>query len=114
MAGFWRRGYDVAQVETFLHDAGRALRADPPAMAPYEVQDARFRGVRWRRGYDMRAVDERLQELHVALRERHGDDSVSSIQGRESVPRHRAASWIYAIAGLLVVLILLFALTQIL
>ena len=107
VAGRLRRGYDVAEVETFLHDAERALRSDPPAMAPYEVQDARFRGVRWRRGYDMAAVDERMAELHADLRERHGDrpDGVSGIQGHESVRSHRTAFWIYVTAAVLVVVI---------
>ena len=107
VAGFLRRGYDISAVETFLHDAERASRSDPPAMAPYEVQDARFRGVRWRRGYDMQAVDERMAELHAELRERHGDrpDGVSGIQGHESVRSHRAAFWIYVTAAVLVVLI---------
>jgi hypothetical protein len=112
LAGFWRRGYECAQVETFLHDAERALRRDPPAMAPYEVQDARFRGVRWRRGYDMAAVDERMEQLHAALRERHGDDGVSGIQGHESARSHRTAFWIYLSAAVLVALILVFAVTQ--
>lgn len=107
VSGLLRRGYEVAAVDAFLHDAERALRSDPPAMAPYEVQDARFRGVRWRRGYDMQAVDERMAELHAELRERHGDrpDGVSGIQGHESVRSHRTAFWIYATAAVLVVVI---------
>lgn len=107
VAGFLGRGYEVAAVETFLHEAERALRSDPPAMAPYEVQDARFRGVRWRRGYDMETVDERMAELHAELRERHGDrpDGVSGIQGHESVRSHRTAFWIYVTAAVLVVVI---------
>lgn len=109
---FPRRGYDCSQVEDFLHEAERALRHTPPAMAPYEVQDARFRGVRFRQGYDMVAVDERMEELHATLREAHGDDSVGSIQGHESVRQHRAAFWIYVGAAVLVVLIVGFALTQ--
>lgn len=113
-AAFFRRGYATAEVDAFLHDAERALRREPPTMAPYEVQDARFRGVRWRQGYDMRAVDERMEELHVALRERHGDDSVSGIQGHESERSHRVAFWIYVTAAVLVVAIVAFALTQML
>jgi hypothetical protein len=112
LTGFLRRGYEVSDVETFLHEAERALRSEPPAMAPYEVQDARFRGVRWRRGYDMRAVDDRMEELHLALRERHGDDSVSGIQGHVSVRQHRTAFWIYVAAAVLVVVIVGFAVVQ--
>lgn len=112
LTGFLRRGYDVSEVETFLHEAERALRSDPPTMAPYEVQDARFRGVRWRRGYEMRAVDEHLEELHGALRERHGDDGVSAIQGHESVRQHRTAFWIYVVAAVLVAVMVAFALSQ--
>ena len=67
-----RRGYDCTQVEDFLHEAERAMRYAPPAMAPYEVQDARFRGVRFRQGYDMVAVDDRMEELHATLRDAHG------------------------------------------
>ncbi len=109
---FPRRGYDCTQVEEFVREAERAVRDAPPAMAPYEVQDARFSGVRLRQGYDMEAVDERMEELHVALREAHGDDSVSAIQGHESKRQHRTAFWIYVSAAVLVVLIVGFALTQ--
>ena len=109
---FPRRGYDCTQVEDFLHEAERAMRYTPPAMAPYEVQDARFRGVRFRQGYDMVAVDDRMEELHATLRDAHGDDSVSSIQGHESVRQHRVAFWIYVGAAVLVVLIVGFAFTQ--
>lgn len=113
-SGTFRRGYDVAQVEKFLHEADRALRRDPPTMAPYEVQDARFRGVRWRRGYEMRAVDERMERLHSALRERHGDDGVSAIQGHESVRQRRVAFWVYLTAVVLVAAIVAFAVFQML
>lgn len=109
---FPRRGYDCTEVEDFLHQAQRALRARPPAMAPYEVQDARFRGVRLRSGYAMQAVDDHMEELYLALREAHGDDSVSGIQGHESVRQHRTAFWIYVGAAVLVTLILGFALLQ--
>ena len=111
-SGTFRRGYDVAQVDTFLHEAERALRRNPPTMAPYEVQDARFRGVRWGKGYAMRPVDERMEELHAALRERHGDRGVSSIQGNESARQHRVAFWVYVTGALLVAAILAFAMTQ--
>lgn len=109
---FPRRGYDCTQVEDFLHQAERAMRYTPPAMAPYEVQDARFKGVRFRQGYDMVAVDERMEQLHATLREAHGDDSVGDLQGHESVRQHRVAFWIYVSAAVLVVLIIGFALTQ--
>lgn len=113
-ASLFRRGYAPAEVDAFLHEAERALRREPPTMAPYEVQDARFRGVRWRQGYDMAAVDERMEELHVALRERHGDDSLSAIQGHVSERSHRVAFWIYVTAAILVAVIVAFALTQML
>ena len=111
-SGTIRRGYDVSQVEEFLRSAERALRSDPPTMAPYELQDVRFRGVRWRRGYDMRAVDEHLEELHARLRERRGEDSLSGIQGRESVRQHRTAFWIYMTAVVLTVAIVVLAVSQ--
>jgi DivIVA domain-containing protein len=112
LTGWLRRGYDCREVETFLHEIERALRHVPPAMAPYEVQDARFRGVRLRRGYEMRAVDERMQELHVELREAHGAHGVAVIHGHESERHHRAAFWIYVVAAVLVGAMLVFALTQ--
>lgn len=113
-SGTFRRGYDVAQVEAFLREGERALRSDPPTMAPYEVQDARFRGVRWGKGYEMRAVDERMEELHAALRERHGDRGVSSLRGRESARQHRVAFWVYVTGAVLVAAILAFAVWQML
>ena len=113
-SGTFRRGYEVNAVDTFLHEADRALRRTPPTMAPYEVQDARVRGVRWRKGYEMRAVDERMEQLHTALRERHGDDRISGIQGRESQRQHRAAFWVYVTAAVLVLAIVAFAVWQML
>ncbi len=106
-------GYRREAVDRFLAEAEEALRSTPPAMAPYEVQDARFPGVRWSRGYDMREVDERLDRLRDELREVHGDDGVGEVQGSSSQRRNRrAALAIYLVATLIVLALLVVALTQ--
>jgi DivIVA domain-containing protein len=113
MARFTSLGYEREAVDGFLAEAERAMGSTPPAMAPYEIQDARFPAVRWSRGYDMRAVDERLQELRDELREIHGDDGVGEVQGTTSERRHRrVAMAIYAVAALIVLALLVVAILQ--
>jgi DivIVA domain-containing protein len=113
LARFTSLGYEQEPVDRFLAEAERAMSSTPPAMAPYEIQDARFPAVRWSRGYDMREVDERLQELRDRLREIHGDDGVGEVQGRTSERRHRrVATAIYAVAALIVVALVVVAILQ--
>ena len=112
-ARFTSLGYDRESVDTFLAEAEHALTSTPPTMAPYEIQDARFPAVRWSRGYDMREVDERMDRLRDELRELHGDDGVSDVQGHASERRHRRiALGIYVVAGLIVAALLVVALLQ--
>ena len=113
LARFATLGYEREAVDRFLAEAERALSSTPPAMAPYEIQDARFPAVRWSRGYDMRQVDERLDELRDELREIHGDDGVGEVQGSSSERRHRrAALAIYVVATIIVLALLVVALLQ--
>jgi DivIVA domain-containing protein len=106
-------GYAREAVDRFLAEAERALGSTPPAMAPYEVQDARFPAVRWSRGYDMRAVDERLDRLRDQLRELHGDDGVGEVQGSSSERRHRRmALAIYVVAAVIVAALVVVAVLQ--
>jgi hypothetical protein len=100
----WAQGYDRGQVDAFLADLHRALRHDPPTMAPYEVADQRFSVVRGRAGYAMRPVDEYLDRAQELLRSRRGaDDALAGLDGREVPRTSRAARWVYAVAALLVV-----------
>ena len=113
MARFTALGYEREPVDRFLAEAERAMSSTPPTMAPYEIQDARFPAVRWSRGYDMRSVDERLQALRDELREIHGDDGVGDVQGHTSERRHRRlALAIYAVATVIVVLLVVVAVLQ--
>jgi DivIVA domain-containing protein len=106
------RGYRCEEVDSFLEGVRRAMRSDPPGMAPYEVVDQRFPGVRFRRGYAMQPVDEYLDTAQRTLRERHGEDAVADIPGHATEPRHFPTWWIYLVAAVLVVAIVVFAVTQ--
>ena len=113
LARFTALGYDREAVDRFLAEAEHALGSTPPAMAPYEVQDARFPAVRWSRGYDMREVDERLDRLRDELRELHGDDGVGDVQGSSSERRHRRlALAIYVVAAVIVLALAVVAVLQ--
>lgn len=105
-------GYRADEVDAFLSQLLPALDRTPPAMAPYEVADARFKATHLRRRYDMRSVDDYLARVQDVLRQRHGSDAVADVEGHESPPRHVRTAWIYAIALVLVVAMLAFALTQ--
>lgn len=112
-ARFTSLGYQQESVDRFLAEVDRAMSASPPAMAPYEIQDARFPAVRWSRGYDMQEVDERLDVLRDQLREIHGDDGVGDVQGHASERRHRRlATAIYVVAAVIVVALAVVALLQ--
>jgi len=106
------RGYRCEEVDSFLDGLRRAMRSDPPGMAPYEVVDQRFAGVRFRRGYAMRPVDEYLDTAQRTLRDRHGEDAVAGIAGHATEPRHFPTIWIYLVAAVLVVAIVVFGITQ--
>jgi len=112
-ARFTSLGYEREAVDRFLAEVDQALSATPPTMAPYEIQDARFPAVRWSRGYDMREVDDRLDRLRDQLREIHGDDGVSDVQGHASERRHRrVALAIYLVAALIVLALAVVAVLQ--
>ena len=108
-----RVGYRADEVDTFLAELWRALDRSTPGMAPYEVADARFKATRLRRRYQMQSVDDYLEQVQAILRERHGGDAVADVEGHLSTPRHVPTMWIYAVALVLVVAMLAFALTQI-
>jgi hypothetical protein len=104
-AGLLREGYDAEAVDRFLAELRRALLHEPPAMAPYEVADQRFRVSRSGRRYALRPVDEHLETAQEVLRRRHGADAVAGVQGRLPEPRHVPTWWIYLLALVLVALI---------
>ncbi len=105
-------GYRADEVDAFLAELWKALDRPQPAMAPYEVADARFKATRVRRRYQMRSVDDYLERIQAVLRERHGADAVADIEGHVSTPRHVRTGWIYAIALVLILVMLAFAVTQ--
>jgi hypothetical protein len=109
---FLHEGYAADEVDEFVDGLRRSLRHDPPAMAPYEVADARFKVTRLGRRYALRAVDEHLATAQAALRERHGEDAVAGLEGRASGERHVSTLWIYLVGVLVVAAVVLFAVTQ--
>jgi DivIVA domain-containing protein len=109
---FLTEGYAAEEVDEFVDELRRALRHDPPAMAPYEVADARFKVTRVGRRYALQPVDEYLESTRVALRERHGEDAVAEVEGRVSDERHVSTLWIYLVGLAVVVAVILFAVTQ--
>jgi DivIVA domain-containing protein len=112
-AGVGREGYSVPEVDEFLAELERALRHDPPAMAPYEVADQRFRTVRLRRGYRMREVDDYLDEAQELLRSRRGADAVADLQGAGAPTKHFPTIWIYLVALVLMAAVVVFMVTQV-
>lgn len=106
MARLWSHGYGCDEVDAFLESVTEATAHQPPAMAPYEVDDVRFRGIRWGRGYQMRAVDERLDEMRTSLQDRHGHDAVHDVTGHAVERQRRIARWIYLTAAVVVVVLL--------
>ena len=97
-ARFPREGYSAAEVDAFIDELQRALRKDPPAMAPYEIADQRFKVSRLGRRYRLREVDDYLDRAQEQLRERHGEDAVAQLEGRAPEPHHVRTWWIYLIA----------------
>ena len=109
---FLAEGYAADEVDEFVEQVRRALRHDPPAMAPYEVADARFKVTRWGHRYALREVDTYLDSAQAALRERHGEDAVAEVEGHASEERHVSTVWIYLVGVLVVAAVVLFAVTQ--
>jgi DivIVA domain-containing protein len=112
-AGLGREGYSIAEVDEFVAELERALRHDPPTMAPYEVADQRFRTVRFRGGYRMREVDDYLDAARDQLRDRHGADAVAGLEGSSVEAKHFPTIWIYLVALVLIAVIVGFALTHV-
>jgi DivIVA domain-containing protein len=112
VVGWGREGYDAGQVDAFVDELRRSLRHDPPTMAPYEVTDQRFAVRRRGRGYSLRPVDDYLDRAHDLLRERHGADAVASLEGHSTPPEHFPTWWIYVVALVLVVAVVVFTVGQ--
>jgi DivIVA domain-containing protein len=110
--GLGREGYSIAEVDEFVAELERALRHDPPTMAPYEVADQRFRTVRVRGGYRMREVDDYLDAARDELRSRRGADAISGLEGSSVEAKHFPTIWIYLAALVLIVVIVGFAISQ--
>jgi hypothetical protein len=107
-----REGYSASEVDEFVTALKRALRKDPPTMAPYEIADQRFKVTRLGRRYRLQSVDEFLDSGREVLRERHGDDAVANLEGRAPQPKHVRTWWIYLVALVLVALMAAFLITQ--
>lgn len=110
-------GYDCHQVDALLARVGTALGQDtgPCTLAEAEVAHARFRVRRLRRGYQMQAVDDRLDQLQAEVARRRptaGEDARGDSPLETSEHRPVRTWWIYAVAGLLALLIVGFLVTQ--
>lgn len=111
-ARFPREGYSADEVDAFVEELRRALRREPPAVAPYEIADQRFKVSRFGRRYRLREVDAYLDQAEDMFRERHGRDAVALVEGHGPEPRHVPTWWIYLIALVIAGLLVLFLLTQ--
>ena len=106
-------GYRREEVDAFVDRALTALGENPPSLTPEDLDAQRFRVVRVRRGYDMRQVDDWMDALAGQLRRGRTSAASSAAGGRPSPPRHHVRTWwIYAIAVVLVLAMVLFAVTQ--
>jgi hypothetical protein len=111
-ASWGREGYAASEVDAFLARLQPALLREPPAMAPYEVEDQRFTVKRFGRRYALRPVDEYLDQAQSTLRERHGDDAVAHVHGTAPEPHKVHTGWIYLVALVLVAAMVAFLVTQ--
>jgi hypothetical protein len=89
-AGSLHSGYRKIEVDEFVVELRRALRHDPPTMAPYEVADIRFPVVRREPAYAMEPVDRFLDEAQSLLQRLHGADAVAGVEGHLAAERSRA------------------------
>jgi hypothetical protein len=74
------------------------------------VTDQRFAVRRRGRGYALRPVDDYLDRAQALLRARHGDDAVASLEGHSTPPEHFPTWWIYVLALVIVVAVVVFTL----
>lgn len=89
-AGSLHSGYRRAEVDDFVAELRRALRHDPPTMAPYEVADIRFPVTRRDETYAMEPVDRFLDEAQSLLQRLHGADAVAGVEGHLTAQRSRS------------------------
>jgi hypothetical protein len=111
-ARFGREGYVASQVDDFLAGLERALRNDPPTMAPYEVDDQRFTVKRFGRTYALREVDDYLDLAREHLGRRHGTDAVAGLGGSSTSPKHFPTIWIYLVAFVVIAAVIGFAIAM--
>jgi DivIVA domain-containing protein len=81
----WQEGYDVREVDAFVHRALADLRSPAATMRARDVRAARFRPVRLREGYEMREVDDYLDALEQTLALRHPEPEDASAAERRSL-----------------------------
>lgn len=108
-AGALHAGYRRLEVDEFVAELRRALRHDPPTMAPYEVADVRFPVTRRDDAYAMEAVDRFLDEAQTLLQRLHGADAVAGVEGDPSAEQSRTRVMVL-VAVLAVVLLALLVL----
>lgn len=109
-----RLGYDRAAVDELVAKVVLAVHNErQTSVGADDVARARFPSRRWGRGYDMRDVDDYLGVAEALLRMR------ATAQGRrpapvpltkESAHHHPRTWWVYAIAAVLVLVIVGFTL----
>lgn len=106
-----REGYAADEVDEFLDRLRQSVQRVPPTMAPYEVEDERFKVARLGRRYALRAVDDHLDLAKQRLRALHGDDAIAEVRGTAPEPHKVHTGWIYLVALLLVAAMVVFVLT---
>ena len=103
-AGSLHSGYRRVEVDEFVAELHRALRHDPPTMAPYEVADVRFPVTRRDDAYAMEPVDRFLDEAQTLLQRLHGADAVAGVEGHLAAERSRTR--LLVLIGVLAIVLL--------
>ena len=113
-----RTGYDRAAVDAFVAKAVLAVHDErQTSVTAEEVAGTRFPGRRFGSGYRMREVDDYLGVVEALLRMRatgrgaHPDPAPTDV-GREPEHRSHATWWVYGTAALVIVVIVVFTMTQ--
>ena len=115
-----RTGYDRAAVDAFVTKVVLAVHDErQTSVSADEVARTRFPGRRLGPGYRMREVDDYLGAAEALLRMRATARGVSPAPApsggageHEVRHRSRATSWIYGVAALIIVLVVIFTVTQ--
>ena len=113
---FLRTGYDRGAVDAFTTVVVLAIHEErQTTVTADDVARVRFPARRFGHGYRMREVDDYLGAAEALLRMRAAASGVAPDPERAEVPEHQhhPTWWIYGVAVLLAVVVVVFTLTQV-